>query len=134
MEIVLKDIYKNIKTIAVLGSSPKEDRASYTVSKELQKRSYKIIPINPNYPEILGEKTYKSIEEVEEFIDLALFFVNSDKVFELVKKAIEKNIKYIWLQEGVISVDALEYCEEKNIPFMMNRCIYKEMKKIEDES
>ena len=48
MEIILKNIYKEIKTIAVLGSSPKEDRPSYKVSKELQKRGYKIIPINPN--------------------------------------------------------------------------------------
>lgn len=133
MEIILKNIYKEIKTIAVLGSSPKEDRPSYKVSKELQKRGYKIIPINPNYNEILGEKVYKDLDEVEEKIDLALYFVSSDKVLPLIKNAIEKKVSYIWLQEGVISVEGRELSEENNIAFMMNRCIYKELKKIEEE-
>lgn len=133
MEIILKNIYKEIKTIAVLGSSPKEDRPSYKVAKELQKRGYKIIPINPNYDEIMGERAYKSLKEVEEKIDLALYFVSSDKVFPLIEDAIEKRVSYIWLQEGVISVDGKELSEENNIDFMMNRCIYKELKKIEEE-
>ncbi len=133
MEIILKNIYKEIKTIAVFGSSPKEDRPSYKVSKELQKRGYKIIPINPNYSEILGEKVYKNLDEVEEKIDLALYFVASDKVLPLIKNAIEKKVSYIWLQEGVISVEGQELSEENNIAFMMNRCIYKELKKIEEE-
>lgn len=133
MEIILKNIYKEIKTIAVFGSSPKEERPSYKVSKELQKRGYKIIPINPNYSEILGEKVYKNLDEVEEKIDLALYFVASDKVLPLIKNAIEKKVSYIWLQEGVISVEGQELSEENNIAFMMNRCIYKELKKIEEE-
>lgn len=133
MEIILKNIYKEIKTIAVFGSSPKEDRPSYKVSKELQKRGYKIIPVNPNYSEILGEKVYKNLDEVEEKIDLALYFVASDKVLPLIKNAIEKKVSYIWLQEGVISVEGQELSEENNIAFMMNRCIYKELKKIEEE-
>lgn len=133
MEIILKNIYKEIKTIAVFGSSPKEDRPSYKVSKELQKRGYEIIPINPNYSEILGEKVYKNLDEVEEKIDLALYFVASDKVLPLIKNAIEKKVSYIWLQEGVISVEGQELSEENNIAFMMNRCIYKELKKIEEE-
>ncbi len=133
MEIILKNIYKEIKTIAVLGSSPKEGRPSYKVAKELQKRGYKIIPINPNYDEIMGERAYKSLKEVEEKIDLALYFVASDKVFPLIEDAIEKRVSYIWLQEGVISVDGKELSEENNIDFMMNRCIYKELKKIEEE-
>jgi len=133
MEIILKDIYKDIKTIAILGSSPKEDRPVYHISKSLQKRGYKIIPINPNYEEILGEKVYKNIVDVPEKIDLALFFVGSERALELIKKAIEKRVKYIWLQEGVISVEGKELAEENQIPFMMNRCIYKELKKIENE-
>ncbi len=133
MEIILKNIYKEIKTIAVFGSSPKEDKPSYKVSKELQKRGYEIIPINPNYSEILGEKVYKNLDEVEEKIDLALYFVASDKVLPLIKNAIEKKVSYIWLQEGVISVEGQELSEENNIAFMMNRCIYKELKKIEEE-
>lgn len=133
MEIILKNIYKEIKTIAVLGSSPKEDRPSYKVSKELQNRGYKIIPINPNYNEIIGERAYKSLQEVEEKIDLALYFVASDKVLPLIRDAIAKKVSYIWLQEGVISVEGQELSEENKIPFMMNKCIYKELKKIEEE-
>lgn len=133
MEIILKEIYKNIQTIAVFGSSPKEDRPSNKVSKELQKRGYRIIPINPNYNEILGEKSYKTLDEVEEKIDVALYFVASEKVLPLIKVAIEKKVSYIWLQEGVISIEGQELSQENNIPFMMNRCIYKELKKIEEE-
>lgn len=81
----------------------------------------------------MGEKVYKNLDEVEEKIDLALYFVASDKVLPLIKNAIEKKVSYIWLQEGVISVEGQELSEENNIAFMMNRCIYKELKKIEEE-
>lgn len=133
MEIILKNIYKDIKTIAVFGSSPKEDRPVYTISKALQNRGYKLFPINPNYNEILGEPVYKDIMDIEEEIDLALFFVNSEKAYNLIKKSVEKGVKYIWLQEGVISVIGKEYSEDNGVPFIMNKCIYKELKKIDGD-
>ena len=133
-EIILRDIYKNIKNIAVIGISPKEDRPSNKVSLELQKRAYKIIPINPNYEEVLGEKAYKDIADTNEKIDIAVLFVNSDRALEEVKKAIDKKVSYIWLQEGVISEEAKRLAEEVGIPFMMDRCIYKTLKKIEEEN
>ena len=133
-EIILKNIYKNIKNIAVIGISPKEDRPSNKESLELQKRAYKIIPINPNYEEVLGEKAYKDIADTNEKIDIAVLFVNSDRALEEVKKAIDKKVSYIWLQEGVISEEAKRLSEEVGIPFMMDRCIYKTLKKIEEEN
>ena len=133
-EIILKNIYKNIKNIAVIGISPKEDRPSNKVSLELQKRAYKIIPINPNYEEVLGEKAYKDIADTNEKIDIAVLFVNSDRALEEVKKAIDKKVSYIWLQEGVISEETKRLSEEVGIPFMMDRCIYKTLKKIEEEN
>lgn len=133
-EIILRDIYKNIKNIAVIGISPKEDRPSNKVSLELQKRAYKIIPINPNYEEVLGEKAYKDIADTNEKIDIAVLFVNSNRALEEVKKAIDKKVSYIWLQEGVISEEAKRLAEEVGIPFMMDRCIYKTLKKIEEEN
>ena len=133
-EIILKDIYKNIKNIAVIGISPKEDRPSNKVSLELQKRAYKIIPINPNYEEVLGEKAYKDIADTNEKIDIAVLFVNSNRALEEVKKTIDKKVSYIWLQEGVISEEAKRLSEEVGIPFMMDRCIYKTLKKIEEEN
>ena len=133
-EIILRDIYKNIKNIAVIGISPKEDRPSNKVSLELQKRAYKIIPINPNYEEVLGEKAYKDIADTNEKIDIVVLFVNSNRALEEVKKAIDKKVSYIWLQEGVISEEAKRLSEEVGIPFMMDRCIYKTLKKIEEEN
>ena len=133
-EIILRDIYKNIKNIAVIGISPKEDRPSNKVSLELQKRAYKIIPINPNYEEVLGEKAYKDIADTNEKIDIAVLFVNSDRALEEVKKTIDKKVSYIWLQEGVISEEKKRLSEEVGIPFMMDRCIYKTLKKIEEEN
>lgn len=133
-EIILKNIYKNIKNIAVIGISPKEDRPSNKVSLELQKRAYKIIPINPNYEEVLGEKAYKDIADTNEKIDIVVLFVNSNRALEEVKKAIDKKVSYIWLQEGVISEEAKRLSEEVGIPFMMDRCIYKTLKKIEEEN
>lgn len=133
-EIILKDIYKNIKNIAIIGISPKEDRPSYKVAYELQKREYRIIPINPNYEVVLGEKVYKEIGMVEGKIDIAVFFVNSNRVLEEIKKAIAKGVSYIWLQEGVVSEEGKELAEKAGIPFMMDRCIYKTLKKIEEEN
>lgn len=133
-EIILKDIYKNIKNIAVIGISPKEDRPSNKVSLELQKRAYKIIPINPNYEEVLGEKAYKDIADINEKIDIAVLFVNSNRALEEVKKAIDKKVSYIWLQEGVVSEEGKILSEAAGIPFMMDRCIYKVLKKIEEEN
>lgn len=133
-EIILKNIYKDIKNIAVIGISPKEDRPSYKVSLELKKRGYRIIPINPNYEEILGENAYKDIACVNEKIDIVVFFVNSSRVLEEIKKAISKKVSYLWLQEGVVSEEGRVLAEEKEIPFMMDRCIYKELRKIEEEN
>ena len=133
-EIILKDIYKNIKNIVVVGISPKEDRPSFKVSTELKKRGYRIIPVNPNYEEIIGEKTYKDINDIDEKIDIVVFFVNSNRVLEEIKKAINKKVDYLWLQEGVVSEEGKELAESAGISFMMDRCIYKELKKIEKEN
>ena len=76
-EIVLKDIYKKIKKIAVIGSSPKENRPVYKVSVELIKRNYEIYPINPNYEVILERKVYKDIRDIEDKVYTRDIF-NSD--------------------------------------------------------
>lgn len=130
----LRNIYQNIKNIAIIGISADEGKISNSIGKKLKDRLYKIIPINPNYNEVLGEKAYKSITEVKEEIDLALFFINSDKVFPFIKEAIAKNVGNIWLQEGIISETGEKEANMAKIPFMMDKCIYKELKKIENEN
>ncbi len=131
-EIVLKDIYKKIKKIAVIGSSPKENRPVYKVSVELIKRNYEIYPINPNYEVILEKKVYKDIRDIEDDVDMAVFFINSNAVLKEIEKALEKNVKYIWLQEGIVSEEGRKMVEMNNAFFMEDKCIYKELLKIEN--
>ncbi|MDN5304952.1 MAG: uncharacterized protein PWP46_1838 [Fusobacteriaceae bacterium] len=119
-------IFKNAKTLAIIGLSPNEARTSYQVAAKLKGFGYEIIPIYPKAERILDEKVYKSILDVEKDIDVAIFFINSKMVYPLVKEAVEKNVKTIWLQEGVISEEAKKLALHNNINFVMDRCFYKE--------
>ena len=126
----IKDILENYKTIAVVGLSPKEDRPSYQVASYLQSKGFKIIPISPLGNDILGEKVYSSLLEVPFGIDVVDIFRKPDAVLEIVKEAIEKKVKVIWMQEGVINNEAAELAIKAGIGVVMNRCIKKEHERL----
>ncbi|TDT72294.1 hypothetical protein EV215_0082 [Hypnocyclicus thermotrophus] len=119
-------IFESSKVLAIVGLSPNEARTSYQVAAKLKGFGYEIIPVYPKAEIILGEKVYKSILDIEKEIDTAIFFINSKLVYPLVKEAIEKKVKTIWLQEGVISKESKKMAFHNNINFVMDRCFYKE--------
>ena len=126
----IKDILENYKTIAVVGLSPKEDRPSYQVASYLQSKGFKIIPISPLGNDILGEKVYSSLLEVPSGIDVVDIFRKPEAVLEIVKEAIEKKAKVVWMQEGVINNEAAELAIKAGIGVVMNRCIKKEHERL----
>jgi hypothetical protein len=116
------------KTIAVVGLSDSPTRPSHGVSAYMQAQGYKIIPVNPQIAEALGEKSYPSLLEVPEKIDLVDVFRRPEFVEEIVEQAIQLKIPAIWLQEGVINERAAERARKAGIFVVMDLCILKEQR------
>jgi len=114
------------KVIAVGGLSPNPLRASHGVSAYMQERGYRIIPVNPNIREALGEDSYPSLLEVPDKIDIVNVFRRSEFVEEVVDQAIQKKIPAVWMQEGVIHHAAASKAKEAGIFVVMDQCILQE--------
>ncbi len=124
------DLLSRAKTIAVVGLSESPMRPSHGVSAYMQAAGYRIIPVNPQIAEALGEKAYPSLLEVPhelaEKIDVVDVFRRSEYVDEIVEQAIQLKIPAIWLQEGVINERAAEKARKAGMFVVMDRCILKE--------
>lgn len=115
-----------MKIIAVVGLSPKEIRPSYGVAKYLQNVGYKIIPVNPGHPEILGEKSYPSLRDIPVEVDIVDVFRRSEHVMPITEAAIEIGAKAIWFQDGVINAGAAQKAEEAGLLVVMNDCMLRQ--------
>ena len=122
----IADLLKNAKTIAVVGLSDSPLRPSHGVSAYMQSQGYRIIPVNPQISDALGEPSYASLLEVPEKIDIVDVFRRSEYVDEVVEQAIRLKIPAIWLQEGVVNESAAEKARRAGIFVVMDRCILKE--------
>lgn len=120
------EILKKAKTIAVVGLSPSPLRPSHGVSAYMQAHGYRIIPVNPRVNVVLGEKSYSSIAEVPEKIDVVNIFRRSDAVPEIVDQAIQLKVPTIWMQETVVNDAAAQRARASGIFVVMDRCILKE--------
>ena len=120
----IKEILFTTKSIAVVGLSDKENRPSNFAAKYLKNRGYKIIPINPvtSKKNILGEKVYKTISELEFIPDMVDLFVKKERILAFVQEAIKIKTKTIWLQLGLIDKESEKIAKSANINFIMNRC------------
>ena len=122
----ITDILQRSKTIAVVGLSSNPLRPSHGVSAYMQSQGYRIIPVNPNIGECLGEKAYRSLLEVPENIDIVNVFRRSAYVDEVVEQAIQRQAPVVWMQEDVINERAAEKARKAGIFVVMDRCILKE--------
>jgi signal transduction histidine kinase/predicted CoA-binding protein len=118
-------ILKSTKTIAVVGISSREISPGYTVPKYLQEQGFKIIPVNPNLDQVLGEKAYADLASLKNPPDLVLIFRHNDHVAEIVKQAIKSGTKTIWMQEGIINLQAAETARNAGIKVVMDTCLRK---------
>jgi predicted CoA-binding protein len=119
-------LLRTARTIAVVGLSPKPYRASYGVSEFLQSVGYRIIPVNPNLREVLGEKAYARIEDIPEKVDIVDVFRRSEAVPEIVESAVRIGAGAIWMQEGVVNEEAAAQARAAGLLVVMDSCILKE--------
>jgi uncharacterized protein len=124
----ITDLLKRAKTIAVVGLSNNPLRPSHGVSAYMQTQGYRIIPVNPEIKGSLGEKSYPSLEDVPDKIDIVDIFRRPEFVGEVVDLAIALKIPAIWMQEDVINEAAAERARKAGIFVVMDRCILKEHK------
>jgi predicted CoA-binding protein len=122
----IRDVLKKSKTIVVVGLSDNPLRASHGVSAYMQMQGYRIIPVNPNCDFVLGEKSYPSLLDVPEKIDIVNIFRRSEFVPPIVDQAIQLKVPAIWMQEGVIHEASAEKARQAGIFVVMNACILKE--------
>lgn len=127
----IPEILKGARTIAVVGLSSKPWRPSYGVAEYMQRAGYRIIPVNPNEREVLGEKSYPSLEAVPERVDIVNVFRRSEFVPEIVESAIRIGARVVWLQEGVRHDEAAERARQAGLEVVQDRCILKEHRRLE---
>ena len=126
----IAEILQQSHTIAVVGLSNKRHRPSYGVSEYMQRAGYRIIPVNPNCAEVLGEKSYARLEDVPEGVEIVDIFRRSEFVPEIVESAIRIGAKVVWMQEGVIHEDAAAKARAAGLTVVMDRCILKEHRRL----
>jgi predicted CoA-binding protein len=122
----IRDLLTKARNIAVVGLSSDPLRPSFGVTQYMQREGYRIIPVNPNEQEVLGEKSYASLAEVPEKIDLVNVFRRPEFVPEIVDEVIRLKIPAVWLQEGVVHQAAAKKARDAGIFVVMDRCIFKE--------
>lgn len=126
----IPEILRSCHTIAVVGLSSSPMRPSNGVAAYLQRVGYRIIPVNPNETEVLGEKCYVRLEDVPEKIDMVDIFRRSEYVPDIVESAIKIGAKAIWMQEGVIHEAAAERASQAGLDVVMDRCTLKEHRRL----
>jgi uncharacterized protein len=123
------DILRLYKTIAVVGLSSDEMRPSHGVAAYLQSAGYRILPVNPNEGEVLGEKSYARLEDVPEKIDIVDIFRRPEEIAPAVDGAIRVGARVVWMQLGVINEPAAEKAQAAGITVVMDACLLVEHKK-----
>ncbi len=119
----VETILKQSRVIAVVGLSPDTTKASNVVANYLRKAGYRIIPVNPSYPEIMGEPSYPSLLHVTEQVDIVDIFMRPEKVLPVVEEAVVLKPRCIWLQLGIVSEEAETLARTHGIPFFMDLCL-----------
>lgn len=111
------------KTIAVLGLSPKPERDSYRVAEYLKQNGYRIIPVRPAQKELLGEKAFASLTDVQERVDIVDVFRKPDQILDHAKEALHLKPAVFWMQEGIENHEAALLLNANGMDVVMNKCI-----------
>jgi predicted CoA-binding protein len=126
----IPEILKTSQTIAVVGLSGNPMRVSNGVSAYMQRSGYRIIPVNPQETEVLGERSYARLEDVPDKIDIVNVFRRPEYTPEIVESAIKVGAKTVWMQEGVMNEAAASRAREAGLEVVMDKCILKEHRKV----
>jgi hypothetical protein len=120
---VLKEILLTTKTIASVGLSSNPEKESHGIALYLKDQGYRIIPVNPTTPEVLGEKSYPDLESVPEKIDVVQVFRKPEDVPPVVDEAIKVGAKVVWMQEGIVHEDAAQKARDAGLQVVMDACM-----------
>lgn len=127
----MAELLRSAKTIAVVGLSSDPMRPSFGVSRFLQRQGFRIIPVNPNEAEVLGEKAYPTVKDIPEAIDIVNIFRRPARVPEVIEAALQKGgVRCIWMQEGVVNHEAAQQAENAGLRVVMDKCILKELARL----
>jgi predicted CoA-binding protein len=119
----LRRILASSRTIAVVGLSAEWHRPSFFAAKYMQEHGYRIVPVNPRYPEILGEHCFASLEDVDMPIDIVDVFRRTEDVLPIAKQAIAIGAKCLWQQIGIKNLEAARLAEAAGLDSVMDRCV-----------
>ena len=125
----MQDIINKDYTYALIGASANKDKYGYKVLENLLDAGFKVVPINPKGGEILEQKVYKNINEVETDIDVAIFVVPPAVTEKVINDVVKLNIKKVWLQPGSESEKVIRFCDEHKIVCQHSACIMLEQLK-----
>ncbi|SFM37053.1 Predicted CoA-binding protein [Gracilibacillus orientalis] len=120
---LMREMLEKTTTIAVIGLSDKSYRTSYQIAKAMQNEGYRIIPVNPNVEEVLGEKAYEKIEDVKEPFELINIFRRSIYLKDLSNEIVNTDADYVWMQQGVTDNEVYDYLTKHNKQVIMDQCI-----------
>ncbi len=124
--MTIPELLATSRTIAVVGLSSRKFRPSYGVSEYMQRAGFRIIPVNPNEAEVLGEKSWPDLDSVPEKVDIVNIFRRSEFVPDIVEAAIRTGARAVWMQEGVVHEEAAQRARAAGLFVVMDRCILKE--------
>lgn len=119
----LRRILRDCKTIAVVGLSAEWHRPSFFVAKYLQQHGYSIVPVNPRYADVLGERCYPSLDAIDVAIDMVDVFRRTDDVLPIAQQAIAIGARCLWQQIGVVNVEAAELARAAGLDAVIDRCV-----------
>jgi hypothetical protein len=123
LDDVMRRIFAESRTIAVVGASPDPDRAGNYIPAYLQERGYRIIPVNPTCEEVLGVKCYDSLEDIPEPVDCVEVFRRPGYTPDIARQAVSIGAKALWLQLGIINDEAKRIAEAGGLLFVQDECM-----------
>ncbi|ADT83783.1 CoA-binding protein [Thermococcus barophilus] len=126
----IREILTRYKRIALVGASPKPERASHDVMKYLLDHGYDVIPVNPRYEEVLGRKCYPSVLDIPGEVDIVDLFVRPEFTMEYVEQAIKKGAKVVWFQFNTYNREAFKKAKEAGLTAVAHRCIKQEHERL----
>jgi predicted CoA-binding protein len=119
----LRALLGDVRTIAVVGLSSKPNRPSLEVARYLQEHGYRIVPVNPNETEVLGERSYPSLADVPERVDVVDVFRRAEDTPAIARDAVAIGARVLWLQEGIVSDEAARIATDGGLEVIMGVCI-----------
>jgi predicted CoA-binding protein len=126
----IKALLCSVKTIAVVGFSPKPGRASHGVARQMQQFGFRIIPVRPGISEGLGEKAYPNLDAVPDTVDLVNVFRSGKYVPEIVDQCLRKGIRSLWMQEGAEHEESAQRARAAGMNVIMGRCIMRDYRRL----